>query len=177
MSRGPGRIERAIASAFAAEPDNAFTIGDLCIRVYPEIARGFALPEKKHRVAVLRAAKKVAAQHPNGELWESETRGGELTFFHRYNVMSYAMARLKSGRFGSRYHGPRPPHYDDETRLRKRLAPGGDFHESVIPGGVWWRHVELRIAERDGDTKKIAKLQAEHEAARAEIFARLGAWL
>ena len=68
MSRGPGRIERAIASAFAAEPDNAFTIGDLCIRVYPEIARGFALPEKKHRVAVLRAAKKVAAQHPNGEL-------------------------------------------------------------------------------------------------------------
>jgi hypothetical protein len=33
MSRGPGRIERAIEAAFAAELDNAFMIEDLCIRM------------------------------------------------------------------------------------------------------------------------------------------------
>jgi hypothetical protein len=41
MSRGPGRIERAIEAAFAAEPDNAFTIEDLCDRIYPEIRRDY----------------------------------------------------------------------------------------------------------------------------------------
>jgi hypothetical protein len=55
MSKGPGRVERIIEAVFAAEPDNAFTIEDLCDRVYP----GEPI-EKKHRVSVLRAAKQVA---------------------------------------------------------------------------------------------------------------------
>jgi hypothetical protein len=52
MSKGPGRIERAIAAALDAEPDGAFTTDDLCDRVY----RGVNRIEKKHRVAELRAA-------------------------------------------------------------------------------------------------------------------------
>jgi hypothetical protein len=52
MSKGAGRVERAIAGVFEAEPDNAFTVEDLCDRAYPG-----ELVEKKHRVAVLRAAK------------------------------------------------------------------------------------------------------------------------
>jgi hypothetical protein len=52
MCKGPGRIERAIAAALDAEPDGAFTTDDLCDRVY----RGVNRIEKKHRVAVLRAA-------------------------------------------------------------------------------------------------------------------------
>ena len=35
MSRGAGRVERAIMAAVRAEPDNAFTVADLCDRVYP----------------------------------------------------------------------------------------------------------------------------------------------
>jgi len=45
MSRGPGRIERAIAAILDAESDNAFTTEDLCERVY----RGVNRVEKKHR--------------------------------------------------------------------------------------------------------------------------------
>ena len=61
MSRGPGRIERAIAAILDAEPDNAFTTEDLCERVYPGVNR----VEKKHRVAVLRAANKLIKRRDN----------------------------------------------------------------------------------------------------------------
>lgn len=39
-----------------AEPDSAFTVGDLCWRVFPTIGA----VERKHRVSVLRALEKVA---------------------------------------------------------------------------------------------------------------------
>jgi hypothetical protein len=55
MSRGPGRIERAIAAILDGEADNAFTTEDLCERVYSGVNR----VEKKHRVAVLRAANRL----------------------------------------------------------------------------------------------------------------------
>jgi hypothetical protein len=55
MSRGPGRIEHAIEAVFTAAPDDAYTTEDLIDRAYPGLDR----VEKKHRVAVLRAAKKV----------------------------------------------------------------------------------------------------------------------
>ena len=49
MSRGPGRIERAIASVFDAEPDNAFTTEELCKRVYCGVNR----VKKKHGLLCL----------------------------------------------------------------------------------------------------------------------------
>jgi len=49
MSRGPGRIERAIEQAFSADPEATHTIDDLAL------AAGLNRVEKKHRVAVLRA--------------------------------------------------------------------------------------------------------------------------
>lgn len=55
MSRGPGHIERTIKELFVAEPDAAFTTEQLCRKVYPRIRHVL----KKHRVAVLRAAKKL----------------------------------------------------------------------------------------------------------------------
>jgi hypothetical protein len=54
MSRGPGKIDRIIAALFAAEPDNAFMLHELLGHVYPDVE----YYEKKHRVAVLRAAKR-----------------------------------------------------------------------------------------------------------------------
>ena len=36
MSKGLGRIERAILAAVAAEPDNAFTVLDLVDRIWPD---------------------------------------------------------------------------------------------------------------------------------------------
>ena len=57
MSRGPGRIERAIRALLDAHPDEAFTTDDLAAHCYPDAD----VIEHKHRVAVVRAANKVIA--------------------------------------------------------------------------------------------------------------------
>jgi len=56
MSRGPGRIERAIADAFKANPRRALGVEELARIAYP----GLAEVEKRHRVAIIRAADSVA---------------------------------------------------------------------------------------------------------------------
>jgi hypothetical protein len=43
MSRGPGRIERAIAAAFAASPDEIFMLDDLIRLTWPGSRRGCCL--------------------------------------------------------------------------------------------------------------------------------------
>jgi hypothetical protein len=54
MSRGPGRIQREIATLIAGNQDDAWTISELCWRIYSRAAT-----EKKHRVAVLRALREM----------------------------------------------------------------------------------------------------------------------
>ena len=78
MSRGPGRIERAIAAILDGEPNNAFTTEDLCERVYPGVNR----VEKKHRVAVLRAANKLVKRRDNTECMRCENLGGTRVYFN-----------------------------------------------------------------------------------------------
>lgn len=47
---------RRSKAAFTAEPDNVFTTADLCERVY---RLNYDDIEKRHRIAVVRAAKKM----------------------------------------------------------------------------------------------------------------------
>jgi hypothetical protein len=87
--QGPGRVQRAIRAIFAAEPDNAFTTAELCERVYGNRV------EKKHRIAVIRAASKLPElAHHSGE-----SLGNQLVFYDPLNLGSYAMARLKLDNF------------------------------------------------------------------------------
>jgi len=58
MGRGLGRVERAIAGAFTNDPEWTFATSDLCRIVYGDDVE----IEKRHRVSVLRAAKKVCAR-------------------------------------------------------------------------------------------------------------------
>jgi hypothetical protein len=67
MSRGPGRIERAIAAVL--DEADAFTIEDLCQRIYGGT-------EKKHRVAVLRATRQVLKRRLDVRLWRHGVQGG-----------------------------------------------------------------------------------------------------
>ena len=58
MSRGPGRIERAITETFAARPDKGLTVHALCCHIWND---GFDYgPTHAQRSSVLRAAGKVA---------------------------------------------------------------------------------------------------------------------
>lgn len=55
MSRGPGRVQRRIMDAFAQSADGYFSTSELCRLVYEN-----EKIEKKHRVAVTRALRKLA---------------------------------------------------------------------------------------------------------------------
>ena len=86
--------------------DCAWTVEDLCERVYTDINR----VEKKHRVSVLRALRRVVQDDADWCLWKSEGIGGAVVLVNRANVKSYAMAWLKT-EFLSRYRSndPRTP--------------------------------------------------------------------
>jgi hypothetical protein len=54
MSRGPGTVERRLRDIFADDAKGVFSTAMLCQRVYP-----VRKVQKKHRVAVLRALKRL----------------------------------------------------------------------------------------------------------------------
>jgi hypothetical protein len=93
MSRGPGRIERAIRALFDAHPDRHISTDDLVAHCYP----GINHIERKHRVAVLRAAHKVVAADPDWTTHRSFDHAdyslpplGHTYFFRRDNKPSWA---------------------------------------------------------------------------------------
>ena len=58
--------------------------------------------------------------------------------------------------------------HDPEDKPRQLLGDTGDNHywrKCIEPHGWWWRAVELFLAERNGDAKKLAQLQAEEQQA------------
>jgi len=222
MSRGLGYVQRAIVAYFEAEPDNAFLLSELCERVYPRVNR----VEKKHRVAVARAAKGIKTL----DHLERETLGRELVFYDPLNVMSYAMARMKADSLshGRNYRNHDPRHFPNlrllrwelmhasqragtiteeemetydttfeiparlkaqldaaidtvvknemtEQQLRERLTtPGTRGHKLIAEGGAWWRHTEMRRAQKCGDIETYNQLKEQGEAELAAILGPIG---
>ncbi len=150
MTGGLGRIERALVAIFDGERDNAFTIEDLCERIWPDLYpdRQGGKIERKHRGTVIRAARNIARQRPEIQWLRGERRGGSLVFFRHDEVISYAMARLKADRF-QRYRSKNPRlHWsNDEAALRRKLDD--ESHRKLIgPHGTWRRQVEVFVALR-----------------------------
>lgn len=78
MSRGPGRVERAIKAAFDAEPNRVFTTECLCSYVYASSTK----IEKKHRVSLIRAAKRVLQREHNWRMTRTHQPGAPFLFFN-----------------------------------------------------------------------------------------------
>jgi hypothetical protein len=170
MSKGHGRVALALDALFDAEPDNAFTLEELCERAYPGVNR----IQKKHRVSVARAAHKLADRRPEIRRFRTEGLGRALVFFRHDRVLSYAMARLKTDFLNSYRSKDRrtPPHQrKDEDDLR-RILTEQDRH-LIAPGGAWWRHVQVFLAVATNDPEKLARLQAEEQANLAQVSAPL----
>jgi hypothetical protein len=164
MSRGPGRIERAIEEIIAAEPDEAFTVEELCKRIY-----GFkygSSVERKHRVTVSRAGKSMIERGGNCGAMGWGGRSKALVFYTPDNLMSYALAYMKSSGYGGAGA--------TDSWLRERLAYE-DLQKNMVPGGRWWLRVELLKAERTGDTDRVAELggaiEGESKIAQAKAAA------
>jgi hypothetical protein len=84
MSRGAGRVERAIRELFDASPDLAFVTVELVEHCFPRVEQ--AAIERKHEVSVLRAAHKIVAAHPDWMAWRIEGQGRGWVFFNHANV-------------------------------------------------------------------------------------------
>lgn len=96
MSKGPGRIMRAVMAAADAERGKPLLVQELCHRVYPQAAA----TEKKHRVAVIRAMRALLRER--GDLTiEQGSRAGSpcplLILFHRADRRA-VVAQLRENR-------------------------------------------------------------------------------
>jgi hypothetical protein len=149
MSKGPGVIQRAISGLFAADPEGVFTTEDLCREVYAS-----RQPSKKERVAILRAAKALMHRYPGMVCQKAETQGGTCIFFHHDNLVSYAIARLRSDRLIKCPSNAQARLDLQKERCRKLMAHGGS----------WWLLVQDWIAKRDHDTARLQELKPYHDA-------------
>jgi hypothetical protein len=91
MSKGPGRIERAIRELFDAHPDEAFTTAELCVACYPKIECSWQM-KREHRVAVVRAAKNVVKRDPDWAAWWMTVQGRGLVWYNQRSLGSTVMA-------------------------------------------------------------------------------------
>src|ERR1700677_2578337 len=157
MSRGPGRIERAIEATFTRFPAKTFSTAELATIVYPGVNR----LDKKHRVSILRAAGKVAKRIGWGyrNTW---AHGGEVVYYNLLNLRSYAMGQLRITH--SSWTIPRLEELLDNPEAR-RSASGVIWHPSrwadVQPGGEWAVQVEMHKAERAGNIEEAERLRDE----------------
>jgi hypothetical protein len=173
MSRGPGRIEREIERLFAEQPSRTFSTDDIAKAVYP----GLAEIEKRHRVAVLRAADNVAArQHWEkrqcerfgwGNRWPGQTRetlkGRGTVYVNRLDAWSQTLGWLRIDSADGD---------QTEEEWDARPGQGGDRHQWIVPGGPAWLEVEHYKSKIAG-TAPAPELQAlidKHESGREAFW-------
>ena len=159
MSNKIATIESEITALFAAEPDNAFTVEEMCERIFPDLKHA----ARKRRRVVLKAAKNLMQREGRLSFLRSSARGHTVIFFIDTCIISYAMACQK--------RWPWQPKSDAD--LRARLSEGGEHFKDIQPGGVWWRHTQLQIAKRAGDLKRFEELRAEQDESLASMAAAI----
>jgi hypothetical protein len=183
MSRGPGRIERAIRELFDAHPDEAFVTVELAEHCYPGVAI-----KKKHMVAVLRAAQNVLKDDPDWTVYVIMGMGGGYVFCNQASVPSSAMARALAPPWlheGIIYRSPGrarriPGRWTTRPGFRVKLPdPWREENRFVTTDRADWlarprdvgivaNHVADHIAWRDGDETVRDALRAKQEATLAE---------
>jgi hypothetical protein len=164
MSRGFGRIQRALQEIFEAIGGKTYSISELCALVYDEAS------EKKHRVAVLRAVDSVAKRYPS----IGKFRGGErwtYYFCDCSNLWAYAITQERL-RYGY-------SHEQAQERLRCDLEHDDNIHEvkkyMEPETGMWWLYSAAMKAERDGDKARAETLWTKYEKVYQKYIAGINA--
>ena len=169
MSRGPGRIERAIRELLDAHPDLVFVTDELVEHCYP----GITTIERKHQVSVLRAAHNAIANDRDWRAWGMPiAQGHGLVLMNCGNLKSYLMGRglcighvspKRAARAARVYRRitvkePRPlvdlesvmPGYNERTRQWLARGRAQDELNRIERDARWSREVQLHCARRDG---------------------------
>ena len=82
MSRGPGRVQKLIDGLIASDPHGAWSVTQLCKHIYPD-----APIEKKHRVAVTRALRKMGLP-VTWDVQKLSRQGSEYCLYDRCDLES-----------------------------------------------------------------------------------------
>jgi hypothetical protein len=149
-----GKIEQAIGEALEGLSASGY-IGttELCARAYG-IEK--ADVEKKHRVSVLRAARRYLDRNPRFDT--AHAHDGEVLFFDGTSLEARFWAAH------SEDHGSR------ESILK--------YHGSRMePGGRYWRQTEIHKAKLAGDSTRVEELETESKRKFAASCANLTATL
>lgn len=162
MSKGPGRVERAIEQAFNETKGDYFTTEELFEVVYPD---AFSM-ERKHRVAIMRAVKTVC-ERTGWEIMRAEIRGNAAVFIKPTDLISYATGRKKAGMEWEWSLS--------RQEIRDRFTPSGSDRHLIEEGGAWFRFVQMARAKRDGDEETLSRLEAEYDADIAAMTAKFQA--
>ncbi|HEY5930617.1 MAG TPA: hypothetical protein VIU02_09930 [Burkholderiales bacterium] len=155
MSKGPGKIERAIEWMLAANPEMTYTLDELAAAAYLGETNRI---EKKHRVATLRAARNVSSR----VYWHylrSGDHGRPLIFYNRLNAASRSIARNRNI---GRSHA-------ETAALWQRDRPSDRFGLSDPD----WRRTELLRASLEGDDYRQDWLMQEEYAQHKRLAAFL----
>jgi hypothetical protein len=93
VSTGPGRVMRAIKTAFDRSPSATFTVADLARIVYPDAKR----IERKHRVAIIRALNTGSRSGTSFPGWASKKAYSSRTmiYYNRNNKRSREMMEAR----------------------------------------------------------------------------------
>jgi hypothetical protein len=187
MSRGPGRIERALRGLFDASPDRAFLTADLVKHCFPDARR----IERKHEVSVLRAARKIVAGDPDWTSWRTDWgsivyNGGNLRSYGLFEILRSEGRLIRPDGSGEWDYPPQPgrryyDHYiwrqDPKVDRAVPLLDHPHCQAHMAPDGAWWKAVRLHCAERDGDEAAAAPLRLEAERAKAKSTAEVQSFL
>jgi hypothetical protein len=164
VSRGAGHVERAVAAAFEANPDDTFTISELAVFVYPGLNR----VEKKHRVAIRRAAYAVAAgMHWIG--YVCERPGGQIVFCNGLSLWSYTLGRARAD---SIWNGSSVEEIAAELRAPSgRYAYADRWKQLTGAESAFALHVRINRCVAALDHEGAARARAELAAYVARKFA------
>jgi hypothetical protein len=170
MCRGPGRIQQEITALIAANPDDAWTTGELCGLIYGQ--RSYApTPEKKHRVAVTRALRQMELP----SLWRTVRLNRSGAEHCLYNAGSLESTKRKyhlaGWRLDSLYLIEHVPKDVAEARRYHEASPVEKIDIDV--GRLQQRTVALKrlgagkeaFAELAEEMAKLHKRKAELQAA------------
>lgn len=162
MNKGSCKLQTAVLSALRGGPNRSFSLDDLVASVYSD------LPpiEKKYRVAVMRAAKRVVAEAEWSWL-RAASRGAAILFFNPYDVRSYCHAQLRSRWWKQHF-------YKLPERLDRLMDSNDPCHDKdAIPNGLWHQDVARWIAVREENPELSTRLQKQRRRQANSALAAL----
>ena len=157
MSRGPGRLQRAIIAAFDAHPSAVFSAKEIIKLGFPSVVD----PLPKHRVAALRAARGLADNLSTFEIFLGAPSAGGLLLVNATNRRS-----LGIGRVFQKFAGLKPVAEcvaileDPSSEAYPEAQPDGFFDLLARRNAAW-------ADDRDEDAEAIS-IRIRERVAQAE---------